>query len=204
MKTKIQNFLQVLTLHSVSFVIVFAVGFTALGAWNWSTRVSDGDVLTSEKWNAVIAQLEAVEQKADAAQSTANVANTKATTAQNTANAKVDKSYVDTKVSTASASLSCRDGFVWFPVYNICVQKSLNSSKYEAQAKQYCADTYQGRLISREEYVKTCEAEILNNTNQNEMIAISTGVVGGISCSTGGTSLNYGWSGLNGPFRCVY
>jgi hypothetical protein len=79
MKTKIKNFLQVLTLHSVSFVLVFAVGFTALGAWNWSTRVSDGDTLTSEKWNAVIAQLEAVEQKASSAEA-------KAVTAQNTAN----------------------------------------------------------------------------------------------------------------------
>jgi hypothetical protein len=109
MKTKIKNFLQVLTLHSVSFVIVFAVGFTALGAWNWSTRVSDGDTLTSEKWNAIVAQLEAVEQKASSAeakavtaQATANSANTKATTAENAARAKADKSYVDNKVSTAS------------------------------------------------------------------------------------------------------
>jgi hypothetical protein len=102
MKTKIKNFMQVLTLHSVSFVIVFAVGFTALGAWNWSTRVNSGDTLTAEKWNAIVAQLEAVEQKASNAEAKAVTADAKATTAQNTANVKADKSYVDNKVSTAN------------------------------------------------------------------------------------------------------
>jgi hypothetical protein len=203
MKTKIKNFLQVLTLHSVSFVIVFAVGFTVLASWNWSTRVSDGDTLTSEKWNAIVAQIEAVEQKASSAEA-------KAVTAQSTANAKADKSYVDSKVSTASASLSCREGFVWIPVFNKCVQRTANTGGQSySQANTYCADTYGGRLITQAEYQSACSAGVLSGTGIWEKTGPAlTGtlrVSGNSSCSASFSSTNLNSNdGYNFPFRCVY
>jgi hypothetical protein len=233
MKTKIQNFMQVLTLHSVSFVIVFAVGFTALGAWNWSTRVSDGDVLTSEKWNAIVAQLEAVEQKASSAEAKAN-------TAQNMANSKVDKSYVDTKVSTASVdyldigrfisgqyrkNTTCESGFVFLIMEGnkgICVQKNANSGGQSfTTATNYCKQNYgnTSRIISHQEYYKACNSwpRMLNNigvwektnsffTDGTERNATTVG--GGTACQSLYTCANNNWVNQQRnnsyQFRCVY
>jgi hypothetical protein len=188
----------------------------------WNTPVKNGDTLTSTLWNDLVtkvAQLDtALNNKADKSQlnSYATVATTNSL--QTALNSKADRSYVDTKVAQSSGGVSCRSGFVSLKLIGnqyICIQKGRNAAgKTIAQAKQYCADTYGGRIVTQEEYSRACSLGVLNDTGTiwemsdslfyNSHQSFGGVVIGQGSCSASSSSYNHRTNGINIPSRCVY